>query len=123
MDDRAYGGATNPAVWLAFTPDRRAEHPQTMLRDFCGHLQADAYAGYEELYRSGRIIEVACWGHARRQASAITTELLERIGGLFAVEKKVRGQSPDIRRAARQSQSKPQLDELKARMEEIRAKL
>jgi len=131
MDDRAYGGATNPAVWFAFTPDRRAEHPQTMLRDFRGNLQADAYAGYEVLYRSGRIIEVACWGHARRkifdlhqtQASAITTELLERIGGLFAVEKKVRGQPPDIRRAARQSQSKPQLDELKARMGEIRAKL
>ena len=78
-----------------------------MLKDFRGHLQADAYAGYDELYRSGRVIEVACWGHARRkifdlhetQASAVTTELLERIGGLFAVEEKVRGQPPDIRRA------------------------
>src|SRR4030081_3197246 len=58
-----------------------------------------------------------------RPRRAITPELLERIGGLFAVEKKVRGQPPDIRRAARQSQSKPQLDELKARMGEIRAKL
>ena len=57
------------------------------------------------------------------QASAVTTELLERIGGLFAVEEKVRGQPPDIRRAARQSQSRPQLDELKTRMEEVRAKL
>lgn len=131
IDDRAHGGATKPAVWFAFTPDRRAEHPQTILKDFRGHLQADAYAGYEDLYRSGRAIEVACWGHARRkifdlhqtQASAVTTELLERIGGLFAVEEKVRGQPPDVRRVARQSQSKPQLAELKARMEEIRAKL
>jgi hypothetical protein len=149
IDDRAHGGATNPpraspagyacrslkpaspAVWFAFTPDRRAEHPRTMLKDFRGHLQADAYAGYDELYRSGRVMEVACWGHARRkifdvhesQASAVTAELLERIGGLFAVEEKVRGQPPDVRRAARQSQSRPQLDELKPRMEEIRAKL
>jgi transposase len=35
----------------------------------------------------------------------------------------VRGQPPDVRHAARQTQSKPQLDELKARMGEIRAKL
>ena len=131
IDDRAHNGATKPAVWFAFTPDRRAEHPRTMLKGFRGHLQADAYAGYDELYRSGRVIEVACWGHARRkifdvhetQASAVTAELLERIGGLFAVEEKVRGQPPDIRRAARQSQSRPQLDELKARMKEIHAKL
>ena len=131
MDDRAYGGATKPAVWFAFTTDRRADHPKSILKDFRGHLQADAYAGYDELYHSGRVIEVVCWGQARRkifdlhqtQASPVTTELLDRIGGLFAVEEKVRGQPPDVRHAARQSQSKPQLDELKARMEEIRAKL
>jgi Transposase IS66 family len=59
-----------------------------------------------------------------RRASPVTTELLERIGGLFAVEKKVRGQPPNIRRAAaRQIAIQAQLDELKARMEEIRAKL
>lgn len=131
IDDRPHGGPTMPAVWFAFTTDRRAEHPQTLLKDFRGHLQADAYAGYDELYRSGRAVEVACWGHARRkifdlhqtQATPATTELLERIGGLFMVEKTVRGQPPDIRHAARQGQSRPQLEELKARMEAIRAKL
>jgi hypothetical protein len=51
-----------------------------------------------------------------------TAELLERIARLYSVEKDVRGQPPDTRRATRQ-QSKPQLDELKARMEAIRAKL
>jgi transposase len=53
----------------------------------------------------------------------VTTELLERIARLYSVEEKVRGQPPDTRRATRQARSKPQLDELKARMEEIRAKL
>jgi transposase len=131
IDDRPHGGATKPAVWFAFTPDRRAEHPRTILKDFRGHLQADAYPGYDELYRSGHVIEVACWGHARRQiydlhekkATPATTELLERIAGLFRVEDKVRGQPPDLRRAARQSQAKPQIDELKARMQAFRAKL
>lgn len=131
IDERAHGGAVKPAVWFAFTTDRRAEHPQTILKDFRGHLQADAYTGYDQLYRSGRVIEVACWGHARRKifdlhqtkSTAITTELLERIARLYSVEESVRGHPPDVRRAARQSQSKPHLGELKVRMEAIRAKL
>jgi transposase len=53
----------------------------------------------------------------------VTTELLERVARLYSVEEGVRGQPPDTRRATRQERSKPQLDELKARMEEIRAKL
>jgi len=31
------------------------------------YLQADAYAGYDELYRSGRVIEVGCMAHCRRK--------------------------------------------------------
>lgn len=131
IDDRAHGGSTKPAAWFAFTTDRRAEHPQAMLKDFRGYLQADAYAGYEALYRTNRVVEVACWGHARRKIfdlhqtkpTAVTTELLERIGGLYAIEETVRGQPPDIRRDARQAQSKPQLEDLKIYMEAIRAKL
>jgi transposase len=131
IDDRAHGGAAKPAVWFAFTTDRRAEHPKLMLKDFHGYLQADAYPGYDDLYRTGHIVEVACWGHARRKIfdlhenrpTAVTTELLERIARLYSVEEDVRGQPPDTRRARRQAQSKPQLDELKVRMEAIRAKL
>lgn len=131
VDDRAHGGPAKPAVWFAFTADRRAEYPKAMLKDFRGHLQADAYAGYDDLYRTGRVVEVACWGHARRKIfdlhetkpTAVTTELLERISRLYALEEKVRGQPPDVRRAARQTQSRPQIDDLKARMLAIRAKL
>jgi transposase len=131
IDDRAHGGLAKPAVWFAFTTDRRAEHPKSMLKDFRGYLQADAYPGYDDLYHTGRIVEVACWGHARRKIfdlhenrpAAVTTELLERIARLYSVEEEVRGQPPGTRRATRQARSKPQLDELKARMEEIRAKL
>jgi transposase len=131
INDRAHGGLAKPAVWFAFTTDRRAEHPQSMLKDFRGYLQADAYPSYDDLYRTGRIVEVACWGHARRKIfdlhenrpTAVTTELLARIARLYSVEEDMRGQPPDTRRARRQAQSKPQLDELKARMEAIRAKL
>jgi hypothetical protein len=28
-------------------------------------LQADAYAGFNAIYKSGRVVEAACWAHAR----------------------------------------------------------
>jgi len=36
IDDRGHGGLAKPAVWFAFTTDRRAEHPKSMLKDFRG---------------------------------------------------------------------------------------
>ncbi|HCO24888.1 MAG TPA: IS66 family transposase, partial [Gimesia maris] len=61
------GDAGHPYSVYDFTPNRERAGPQAFLADFCGYLQADAYAGYEELYRSGRIQQVLCWAHARRK--------------------------------------------------------
>nr|WP_276321893.1 transposase [Burkholderia stabilis] len=41
-------------------------------------------------------------------------EALRRIGTLYAVEREVRGQTPDVRLSARQLRSAPLLAELKA---------
>jgi transposase len=89
-DDRPAGDAAAPAVWFAYSPDRRGEHPHRHLADFNGTLQADGYAGFNRLYDTGRIQEAACWAHVRRKffdlhqahASPITTEALKRIGSL-----------------------------------------
>src|ERR1043166_3859792 len=40
-DDRPAGDATPPAVWFAYSPDRKGEHPREHLRPFTGTLQAD----------------------------------------------------------------------------------
>jgi transposase len=45
-DDRPAGEDTPPAVWFAYSPDRKGEHPQQHLKNFTGALQADAYAGF-----------------------------------------------------------------------------
>ncbi|MEF6791965.1 IS66 family transposase, partial [Escherichia coli] len=50
-DDRNAGSTQAPAVWFAYSPDRKGIHPQTHLAGFSGVLQADAYAGFNELYR------------------------------------------------------------------------
>jgi hypothetical protein len=118
---------TAPAVWFAYSEDRKGEHPRQHLKDFSGALQADAYSGLHHLYGDGRIYEVACWAHARRKfhdihvthRSPITTEALNRIGSLYAIEEQVRGKPPDLRCSVRQAQARPILDELRQWMERM----
>jgi transposase len=62
-DDRASADMTPPAVWFAYTPDRKGIHPQQHLESFNGTLQADAYGGYQAIYETGRVTEAACWAH------------------------------------------------------------
>jgi transposase len=62
-DERSAGGSTAAAVWFAYSPDRKGEHPREHLRNFKGALQADAYSGFHHLYEGGAIYEVACWAH------------------------------------------------------------
>ncbi len=52
-----------PSVVFEFTTSRESQHPIKFLQDYQGYLQADAYSGYDVLYRSGRIIEVGCFAH------------------------------------------------------------
>ncbi|AKU11350.1 transposase IS66 [Azoarcus sp. CIB] len=124
-DDRPAGSNDPPAVWFAYSPNRKGEHPQRHLRAFCGILQADAYAGFNAIYATGQVQEAACWAHLRRkffdvhraQASPIAAEALARIGQLYAIEASVRGELPPIRRVVRQAQARPLLEDLRAWLE------
>jgi hypothetical protein len=124
-DDRPWGNETLPAVWFAYSPNRRGEHPQAHLKDFAGTLQADAFAGYAPLYASGKVREAACWAHVRRkfhdlyqaQASPLAGEALQRIGALYAIEKAIRGRPPELRGAERAARAGPLLDDLQAWMQ------
>jgi transposase len=130
-DDRPAGGQAAPAVWFAYSPDRKGEHPEHHLQKFRGTLQADAYAGFNHLYESGRIQEVACWAHVRRKfydleqahASPIATEAIERIGQLYAIESEIRGRPPDERRQVRQARARPVLESLREWFESCLTKL
>jgi transposase len=120
VDNRACDGATPALAWYKFSLDRSGIHPQTELKSFSGLLQADGYAGYEKLYVGGGIQEVACWAHFRRKIfenhqtspTPLTSDLLERIAGLYRIDDEVRGQPPDIRQQHRQKKSRPLIDEL-----------
>jgi transposase len=121
-DERPWASPQPPAVVYRYSPDRKALHPQAHLADFRGTLQADGYAGFGELYRSGGIGEVACWAHVRRKffdihqanGAPLAHAALERIGELYAIEAAARGLRPDLRRDIRQRRAVPRLGELKA---------
>jgi transposase len=130
-DDRPAGDATPSAVWFAYSPDRKGEHPKAHLSAFTGTLQADAYAGFDQIYQAGRIQEAACWAHVRRKfydlvaahKSEVAQEALRRIGELYAIEADIRGKQPEERRQVRHERSRPLLDSLKQWLEETLTKL
>lgn len=61
------GDKAHAHIVYEFTENRRAEHPKDFLGDWKGYLQADAYTGYDCMFKPDKAIEVACWAHARRK--------------------------------------------------------
>jgi transposase len=114
-DDRPAGSQDAPAAWFAYSPDRRGEHPQQHLAKFQGILQADAFAGFDKLYKDGTIQEAPCMAHIRRKfhdlveahQSPIAIEAVERIAALYAIEKEIRGRPPEVRHKVRSEKATP----------------
>jgi transposase len=121
-DERPWTGETHPAAWYQFSSDRKGVRPREHLANYAGFMHADGYAGFNDLYRTGKVSEVACMAHIRRkfvdihksQGSAIAEEAIKRIANLYAVEKAARGSPQDERRRLRQEKAKPVLDDLEA---------
>ncbi len=130
-DDRPAGSTEASAVWFAYSPDRKSEHPANHLGTFRGRLQADAFPGFNRLYESGGITEIACWAHVRRKfhdlyeahQSPIAKEALERIGALYGIEREIRGRPPDERKNVRDERARPLLADLKQWFEACLTKL
>ena len=109
----------------------QGKHPKAHLSKFQGTLQADGYAGFEQIYETGRIQEAACWAHVRRKfydlekahKSLVAKEALGRIGELYAVESDINGRSPEERREVRNTRSRPLLESLKQWLDETLVKL
>lgn len=102
------------------TPTHERDGPETFLAAFQGALQADAYTGYDGLYRTGRILEIGCWAHARRRfVEALMTDaqaalMVARIQQLYQVEHAGAELDPHARGALRRDQSVPVLAQIDA---------
>ena len=110
-----------------YTPTRSRDGPVKFLKGFKGYLQADAYAGYDGIYASGGVIEVACWAHCRRkffdaqETDARASEMLALVRELYAVEELGKSGTANLRRELREIKSRPILQRIHAWLESRRA--
>src|SRR5262245_41519207 len=144
-DDRPFGGADPPAAVFFYSPDRAGIHPERHLAGYSGILQADAYAGFNTVYRPDRkpgvIMEAGCWAHARRKLfeladiaskarkqkptaiSPIAFEAVQKFDAIFALERSINGLSPEARVAAHRKDIAPLVNDLIDWMKRERGKL
>ena len=138
------GDQTHPQTVFDYTPSRTRDGPMTFLRDWgqdeARYLQADAFGGYDGIYAGqagGKVIEVACWAHARRKFHEArksdyrnTAQALGYIRLLYDVEtdarREILARGEDaapaaIRRDLRQRRSWPRLEEFKQWLDALQA--
>src|SRR5580692_8303301 len=144
-DDRPFDGKAPPAAVFFYSPDRAGIHPEQHLASYAGILQADAYAGFNALYKADRkpgpITEAGCWAHARRKLfeladiaskardqkpttiSPIAFQAVQKFDAIFMLERSINGLSPEARVAARRRDIAPLVNDLIEWMKRERAKL
>jgi transposase len=122
------GGSDPPLTVYDFSHDRSKKRPLDFLGDYQGYVHADAYSGYDELFRRKGVIEVGCWVHTRRHFDEAVssrkleaTEIMARIGQLYLIEKECAELKPEQRYQVRQERSRPLLDQFFKRIEELKA--
>lgn len=144
-DDQPFGGSAAPAAVYFYSPDRSGEHPERHLAGYTGILQADAYAGFNTVYKPerkpGPILEAGCWSHARRKffeladiastargktkpvISPLAFEAVQKIDAIFMLERSINGLTPRERLTARRSDIAPLVNDFISWMRQERAKL
>jgi len=134
-DDRPFADPGPPAALFFYSRNRSGEHPNRHLAGYTGILQADAYAGFGDLYdgrrRPGPITQAACWSHSRRKffeladlrKAPLAVDAVRRIDTIFAIEREINGITAEQRVAGRHERIKPLVDELEAWMRTARARL
>jgi transposase len=130
------GDADNPYIVFEYTPDRTNDWPIAWLEGFTGFLQADAYSGYDAIYKLGKVIEVGCMAHMRRKFfdarqtdSVRSAQMLEMVRQLYAVEDEAAkliaaqpgatsARADAVRLDLRQRKSVPVLEKIKTWLDE-----
>lgn len=111
-----------------YTPTHQRDGPATFLQDYTGYLQADAFAGYDGIYATEKVIEVACWAHARRKFYDARTSdparahaALAWVRKLYDIEDQAKPLDDAECAALRQTQAVPLLESFRAWLEEQQA--
>ena len=123
-----YIAEEHPYSVYDFTDNRSRAGPANFLQGFAGYLHADAYTGYDSIYlgSDNRVLEVACWAHARRKffdtqrsAPRPSHQMLEWIGQLYAIEHRASDLTAEARAELRQQEAMPILDRMETYLAEL----
>ncbi len=126
------GDQDHPVILYDYTATRQRAGPEEFLKGYRGHLQADAYGGYDAFFKDPArgLIEVGCWAHARRYFHKALESDQARMGPallliaqLYRLEKRARPLGAADRLRLRQLQSRPILDKLRDYLLEIQAEV
>lgn len=124
------GDRAHPYTVFDYTANRRRDGPVAFLGDWKGWLQADAFSGYDCIYASKNVIEVACMAHARRkfeEAQAtdqdVCNQALALIGKLYELERGWKELGDGERKARRQEQALPLLEKFGRWLEAARSRV
>ena len=130
-DERRWSGNAPPGVVFQFKPSRKGEHAEEILQGFEGCLQVDGYAGYKRLMAQDRpggpLVLAYCWAHVRRKfldvvkatRSKRAEEVVDLIDKVYAIERRIRGKPPIVRQTVRDSEIRPIIDAIFARLRQI----
>lgn len=116
-----FHAVTKGLLFFRYDKSREQDVPYSVLKGFEGKLQIDGYIGYEGLDQLCAVTLINCWAHARRKFEEAlgndkrrASYVLERLQGLYAIERQAREQELDFnaRRKLRLQKAKPILTEL-----------
>ena len=107
-----------------YSPDRKGMYPQEVLKNYRGYIHADAYTGYDHLFKPKlaglpQAFECSCWVHTRRYFANIVKTgpilkeaeyAVKQIGKLYKIEDDAKDFTPEKRKQYRLVNAKPIID-------------
>ena len=119
------GDATRPYVLCDFLTHGKRDGPEAFLKQYHGYLQCDAHSVYDQIFAPVDAapgqplpVEVGCWAHGRRkfydarERNKEAFVVLDWIGNLYKLERKLKKATDDERCAMRRQYAVPVLNDI-----------
>ena len=125
------GPPHQPVILFDYDPSRSGEVPTRLLEGWRGYLMTDDYAGYNAVARREGVEHLTCMAHARRKfveakraqprrKTGRADQAIALFAKLYRIERDFKHANDAERLCARQEQSQPVLDALKAWLDKTR---
>jgi transposase len=129
------GSPTERAILFDYDSSRAGKIPMGLLVGYQGWLQTDGYDGYLAIGAMPGVNHIGCWAHVRRKfveavlaagkggKTSNAQKGVDLIAKLYAIEKRIRGGSPQQRLEVRQLEVPPIFKEIREWMDTISIKV